>query len=176
MRSPVRTSLALGLIVLSASTAFPCSIVGSLPTPGALIASADVIVVAVARERISGPVTNPPTLDEVGSEILFDITETLKGDVVAPTLTITGAFTDNDDFNDTPVTQNWPRPDARGGPCFAYSYRQGASYLLLLKRTRQHTLTPYWSALSRVNDQTRPDGDPWLEWVRSRVGGKRRGE
>lgn len=81
---------------------------------------------------------------------------------------IRGRLTDRDDYNDTPVPRNSVRPEGHG-PCYASSYRRDATCLLFLRSTIEGMLTPYWSSLSRVNDQIDPAGDEWLEWVRAEV-------
>jgi hypothetical protein len=104
--------------------------------------------------------------------LLFEVTETLKGKAPAPLL-FKGRFTDRDDFNNVAVPANGVRPDGLSGGCFAYNYRQDAQYLLFLQRTPDGQITPYWAALERVNDQIRPNGDQWLDWVRRRVADRR---
>jgi hypothetical protein len=151
--------LAFGASLVCVSPAASCSIVASTkPTAIGLIQRADVIVVAVAREPY------PAARDH----IRFEVTETLKGKAVAP-LIIEGALTDRDDFNNAAVPANGVRPDGLGGSCFASSYRPGAAYLLILQRTTVGKVSPYWAPLSRVNDQIRPNGDRWLDWVRRQV-------
>jgi hypothetical protein len=45
-----------------------------------------------------------------------------------------GALVETDDFNDLQVPYKFVRPDGRSGSCFATSYREGAQYLLMLKK------------------------------------------
>ena len=159
MRASLPALLALFISFVCVSSAAPCTIVkSSQPTAIDLIQRADVIVVAVARELHP----RSPGL------IQFEVKETVKGDAVTPFLWIRGRLMDRDDFNDLKVPLNGVRPNGYGGSCYAYDYRRDAAYLLLLRRTATE-LSPYWSPLSRVNDQIRPNGDQWLDWVRRQV-------
>ena len=154
-----------GASLVCASSAAPCSFApGSPAKPTAieLIQRADVIVVAVAQEL------NLAARDH----IRFEVAETLKGQTVGP-LFVEGELTDGDDFNDLSASQNFVRPEGRRGTCNARSYRPGAAYLLFLQRTAAGELSPYWAPLSRVNDQIRPNGDQWLDWVRRQVAERR---
>jgi hypothetical protein len=161
-----------------------------------LVERADVIVIAVAREFVSKPVapvpnrnpgsslpplppspfqlTPPPPSEPFpngnphrSDRIRFEITDVLKGEGLR-TLLIEGRPVEGDDFNYQRVPLNIIR---RGGDaeCYALTYRLGAAYLLLLQTTTNGELSPYWSPLSRLNDQILPGRDPWLEWVRQRV-------
>jgi|SRR5688572_18263291 len=176
-------ALAFGGSLVCVGPAAACQIVtfkGSPAKPTAieLIGRADVIVVAVARESVPASLPQPeiPLFNDPEprrtDRILFEVTETLKGKAAAPLL-FKGYFTDRDDFNNVAIPANGVRPNGLGGGCFAYHYRRDAAYLLFLQRTPNGELSPYWDALSRLNDQIRPNGDPWLDWVRSRVAGRR---
>jgi len=154
-----------------------CDVV-RIPPSEELVAQADAIVLAVAREFVPNTEVRQPSLEvpdvldftSIGilhGRIRFEIRQTLKGQINAQTaLLFPGLLTDRDDFNETSVPQNWPRKEARGGNCFALTYRRDGTYLLLLKTRTGDTLDPYWSALGRVNDQVRPEGDEWVDWVR----------
>lgn len=170
-------TLAAAAVWIHPSPASACTVVGTIPSSQELVAQADVIVVAVAREFVpntepSRPIDFISDIDDcVAAGILpgrvrFEVLETIKGQFGGQTLLVfPGGLTERDDFNDTPVPQNGPRAEAREGS-WAFSYRREAAYLLLLKSTNRGTLTPYWSALGRVNDQVHPEGDQWVEWVR----------
>lgn len=169
---------AIGLSLLYPGSVAACIIIGTQPDARQLTADADVIAVAVAREFVSNREAAgdaPLIIDPDGGRIRFEVLETLKGHVLPRQLPlmIRGAFTERDDFNDASVPMNAVRPEGRSGPCFASHYRRNASYLLLLKTTTAGTLTPYWSPLSRVNDQVVPGRDEWVEWVRVASRGSR---
>jgi hypothetical protein len=138
-----------------------------------MVKHSDVIVLAIAREFVPNPYVGVTTRipDVYGGHVRFEIAETLVGQVRAKQspLMIRGSFSARDDFNDTPVPENWVRGQGRGGDCFASTYRRDATYLLMLKTASAGRLTPYWVALGRVNDQVRPEGDPWVSWVRREV-------
>lgn len=55
------------------------------------------------------------------------------------------------------------RPGA-DGPCFAFDYRAGGSYLLLLRGGRL-----YYAPLAPVNEEVDGLSDAWATWVMSRV-------
>ena len=174
MRLVAGGCLALGIWVLSATPAAACDVALVGParnhTTAALVKKADTIVIAVAREFTS---THPdPTLwfvPDDGMRVRFEILETLKGKRTSSPLIVPGWVSETDDFNDADLGANWARPQGRYGNCFAIWYRLGGTYLLFLKRVADGTLTPYWWALGRVNDQVHPGRDEWVDWVRRRV-------
>lgn len=86
---------------------------------------------------------------------------------VGATLRVRGELVERDDFNRGPVPYESARTDAMRGACFAYAYRLGAEYLLLLRRGADGALTPYWAPLLPVNEQVRGADDPWVTWVRT---------
>jgi hypothetical protein len=158
-------SITLSVLLLSSSS-FACS-VRSIATPTELVGGADVIVRAVASEY-EVPPANPAdwTSGVPDSVVKFDIVEVLRGNA-PPSLTLHGYLTQRDDYNDKEPPYTFVRPAGRAGSCFANSYRQGAEYLLFLKRTNgTEELTVNWAALAPVNEQLHGDKDPWLSWVR----------
>ena len=159
--------LALGMWLLSTTPTSACSVTG-VPKTTELLGRSDAIVVAIARELISPRTVQKSTFIRDDRRVRFDIVETLKGAIGSTQLIIPGRTSDRDDFNDAPLGANSVRREG-DAECFARSYRLGATYLLLLIRTGDGAWTPYWSALSRVNDQVHPNGDRWVEWVRRRV-------
>ena len=156
MRAYFISALLLGCALLSPATrARACS----APPPASghgLVASADVIVLATAVEFVAG------------QGVRFQVAEVLKGENVPTALVFQGSLGQRDDFNDRPVPYDFVRPGGRGGPCHAYEYKQGAEFLLLLKK-RKAELTPYWAALAATNEQLRSADDPWLAWVRDHL-------
>jgi hypothetical protein len=84
------------------------------------------------------------------TQVRFTILELLKGRLSSSTIEFNGALTDRDDRNDRPVPYDFIRPGGRRGNCFALTYRVGAEYLLLLRRSEHPSyaqpseLTPYW--------------------------------
>jgi hypothetical protein len=104
--------------------------------------------------------------------VRFTILELLKGRLSSSTIEFNGALTDRDDRNDRPVPYDFIRPGGRRGNCFALTYRVGAEYLLLLRRSEHPSyaqpseLTPYWAPLSPTNEQLFDRAsDAWLVWV-----------
>ena len=148
--------------------ALPCS--GPLRIdPRAIVREAEMIVRATAAEYVTPPAD--PRVHTTGvpdSVVRFKVVDVLKGQDVPDQLTLNGYLSDKDDFNDVPMPYNFVRPNGRSGSCFANTYRQGADFLLLLKRSGR-SFTVNWSALAPVNEQLKSADDPWLTWVRGEV-------
>jgi hypothetical protein len=102
--------------------------------------------------------------------ISVDVVEVLKGSAIPQTFAVRGKLDQRDHFIDPPAPRSIRR-DALAGACFAYGYREGAEYLLFLRKTNQG-LSPYWAPLSPVNEQLRSKDDPWIQWVRRRLTGE----
>jgi hypothetical protein len=160
------TSIVL-LALAGTAPVVPCSRYGDVD-PKRTVGGADTIVVAAAVEYVEPP---DPSSEWTRGIVRFRVTETLKGKAPED-LRLPGRLTDNDDLNDRPVPYDFVRPSGRRGGCYAFLYKQGASYLLLL-REREGAPTVEWDPLAPVNEQLRSGNDPWLEWVRKRVGRKR---
>lgn len=106
----------------------------------------------------------------------FAVLDVLKGELAARTIAFNGSLVDRDDRNDGPVPYDFGRPGARGGNCFALTYRSGGEYLLLLRRSEHpsyaqpNDLTPYWTPLGPTNEQLfEGSSDPWFRWVAGRL-------
>lgn len=169
-----RTALLAALLGV-ATPAWPCSVVGPLPSPAELVDRTTVIV----RARASGLSSEPGRAGILGgasTQVEFEVLEVLKGAVNSGTLRFNGTVSDADDLNDRPIPYSFVRPGGRRGNCFAFNYRPGAEYLLLLRAgdhpsfAQPAQLTPYWAPLSPRNEQI-PNGagDRWLAWVRQRL-------
>jgi hypothetical protein len=168
----IRPLLVFAMVGLAAP-AWPCSVVGPLPSAERLVGDAEVI----ARVRAEGL---SPTPGRAGfifgaaspTQVRFAILDLLKGRLSSSTLEFNGSLTDRDDRNDRPVPYDFIRPGGRGGNCFALAYKAGAEYLLLLRRgehpldAQPNELTPYGAPLSPTNEQLF-DGasDAWFVWV-----------
>jgi hypothetical protein len=166
----IRSLLVFAMVGVSAP-AWPCQLVGPLPSAERLVGDAEVI----AWVRVEGLGSTPsraigPFLTGSPTQVRFAILELLKGRLSSATLEVNGALVDRDDRNDRPVPYNFVRPGGRSGNCFALAYRAGAEYLLLLRRgpsdAQPNELTPYWAPLSPTNEQLF-DGtsDAWFVWV-----------
>ncbi len=123
--------------------------------------SADMIVRAIAEAPGDGAVAD--------RTVRFTIVERLRGNGEDDTIRISGRLSDRDDFNTLSVPYTLVRGSGQGGDCHAREYRPGAEYLLILQRSGDE-LTPYWKALAPLNEQIRGAADPWVVWVRERVG------
>jgi hypothetical protein len=160
---------ALVVIVSSAARVEPCTTMRPI-SPEEIVRGAESIVRAAAVEYAGAP--KDPTVWTTGepdSRVRFKIVEVVKGDGLSSEVVLPGYLVDRDDFNDVKVPYSFVRPGGRSGSCFANSYRTGSEYLLMLKRRADGMYTVNWYALGPVNEQLRPNDDPWLAWVRERV-------
>jgi hypothetical protein len=138
------------------------------PTPPAeLVQQADVIVRATADSYDKAPESDLWTTGLPESTVKFKVIEKLKGELTEPLL-IYGYLTDKDDYNELPVPYTFIRRGGRHGSCIASSYKEGADFLLFLKK-RDGKLTPYWRGLAPVNEQLRTSDDEWLRWVKEQL-------
>ncbi len=127
----------------------------SLNPPHGIVQSAEVIVRATAEEFIEN------------QGVKFKVSEVVKGTNVPTTLLIKGSLSENDEFNPRPVPY-WHVRRSGSAPCFAYKYKKGAEFLLLLKNIKGE-LTPYWRALAATNEQLRSVDDEWIKWVKEHL-------
>ncbi len=170
----IRLVLMLALVGLAAP-AWPCTVVGPLPTAERLVGDAEVIA-RVRAEGLSPTPGRPGVMAGNSEQVRFAILEVLKGKLPSSTIEFNGSLVDRDDRNDRPVPYDFIRPGGRGGNCFALTYRAGAEYLLLLRRgehsayAQANDLAPYWAPLSPTNEQLFHGAkDPWLVWVREQL-------
>ncbi len=166
----VRPFLIAWIVACLAGPAWPCSVVGPLPSAEALVRDAEV----VARVRAEGLSSTPGrsgAMAESPTQVRFAVLEILKGSLPSATIEFNGSLTDRDDHNRGPVPYGHVRPGGSAG-CFALEYRHGAEYLLLLRRGKHPSyaqpddLTPYWTPIATTNEQLF-DGasDAWFVWV-----------
>jgi hypothetical protein len=138
------------VLIISPTTVEACN--APVISPDASVKSADVIVRAAPIESIEN------------EGVKFKILEVLKGSDVPSNLIIKGFLSKRDDYNERPVPYWHVRPSG-SGLCYAYEYKEGAEFLLLLKE-QDGKLTPYWYPLAPTNEQLRPGKDAWLVWVK----------
>ena len=154
--------LTVDLIPMSASQA--CS--RSQPfTLDELFDNAEVIVRATAVRYAKTP--GDPRFMTTGvpeSTIEFRVEEKLRGKNIPDKIVLNGYLSDLDDFNDVPVPYMFVRPGGRGGSCFANTYKEGAQFLLFLRKSGNR-FTSDISALGPTNEQLHSKEDPWLVWV-----------
>ena len=150
--------------VLTAAAGYPCSIFRAPNTDMAaeVVRGAEVIVRATAAEYAI-----PPDAGHFGT-IRLKVVEVIRGKPLSE-LTLFGELIDQDDFNRGPSPYQGPRPSGLAGSCYAFLYRPGAHYPLMLKKDAQGKLTPDWYPISPVNEQLHGDDNPWLIWVRQQV-------
>jgi hypothetical protein len=170
----IASTFLAGVALMLPSNAMACR--APRPSPQAVVAGAELIVRATASRYVKAPEGNSRALNEPGdAKIEFNVEETLKGEDVPSTIVLNGYLTERDDFNDSPVPYDFVRPGGRGGSCSAYEYKQGAEFLLFLKRI-DGRLTIRWYALAPTNEQLRSADDPWIVWVRKQLKSSERAE
>ena len=154
-------------VAISASVCWAC-FAGGTPN-SVLIEKADAIV-RVEVEGFAIPPTNTGfrTTGVPDSKVRFKVIEVVRG-LNLSDLELPGYVVDQDDFNDHDPPYRFVRPGGRSGSCYANSYRDGAQYLLFLKKRDGGELTVNWAPLSPVNEQLHSEDDPWLIWVRQQV-------
>jgi len=164
------TTVAALVLLLCARRASPCSVVGPLPRPEALVSAAGSIVLARATPNV------------IDGAVEFQVVEALKGSVGTPVIWLDGTLTDHDDFNDKQPPYEFVRGDGRRGDCRASTYRAGAMYLLMLKTANEvepfyrpshgRPFTAFWAPLAPTNEQVHERDDKWVNWVRQQVNAK----
>jgi hypothetical protein len=163
-----RSALACISVVLSATFAFPCQRADPVSSVD-VVRQADLILRVLALEYAIVPRNlNERTTGEPDSRVRFKVLEVIRGGEQSE-LILPGYLTETDDFNDQPSPYNFVRPTGRHGSCFANSYRVGAQFLLLLKRSPSGEPTVNWYALGPTNEQLHSPRDPWLHWVKEQV-------
>jgi len=129
------------------------------------------IVRATAIEYVQSP--SDPDVRTTGipdSKVAFRVDEVLKGDSLTGLIVLHGYLNDKDDFNDHPVPYRIVRRGGRAGSCFANTYKQGAEFLLFLKRTADG-FTVNIDPLAPVNEQLHSSDDPWVYYIKGLIEG-----
>jgi len=155
----------IGLILLfGTKDLFACR--APKASPATLVDGAEVIVRAEAQQYVDEPprsdlrYLNEPT----DATISFKVGETLKGTSVPKEIILNGYLTDTDDFNEGEIPYDFVGRSG-GGSCSAYEYKQGAEFLLFLRKINGK-YTVRWYPLAPTNEQLRSVDDKWLNWVR----------
>ena len=169
--------LALAVLPMIGFPSVLAACTGIMGTPVSWLRDSDAVVRVRALEELGNRRQGSPlqlrdtaraTGRDFDTKIRFQVLEMLKGSGVGGLLEFEGMFTDRDDRNDAPIPPIFVRMQGRGGNCFAYTYRQGREYLLILG-ARNGGLTPYWQALAATNEQLSDANDQWLGWVRAQL-------
>lgn len=168
-RITVLVLITIFTVAILSIPAHACSSASAEINPEVLIKNAEIIVRATA----TGYAGRPADSSQIRS-IEFRVEEILKGENVPNTFLIGGFLTGEDDFNDGPIPYNGVRPMGRHGSCYARHYKQGAEFLLFLKRHNPSDersmlwgeITPYWASMAATNEQLSSSADAWLLWVR----------
>jgi hypothetical protein len=170
----IRPLLVLTMLAVAAP-AWPCSVVGPLPSAERLVGDAEVIVWVRVEGLSATPGRGGSLLATSPTQVRFAILEVLKGSLSPSKIEFDGSLTDRDDRNDRPVPYDFIRPGGRGGNCFALTYRADADYLLFLRHSERsdaqpNQLTPYWAPLSPTNEQLLGGAtDAWFVWVSKKL-------
>ena len=134
----------------------------------AFVTESEVIVRAKAIGI--GPAQDLPLFGRaMDKSIEFEILEVLKGDRDHSRLFVPGDSTSNNNFNSGVVPYRIVRSAGQRGNCIATSYKIGGEYLLLL-RSQEGVLNPYWAPLAPLNEQINGRDDAWVNWIREQVG------
>ena len=149
--------------LLSPDPASACSRI--LPFSSDELFAADVIVRATAVTYVVAPEPNTMPMGEPMSAVEFKVEEVLKGDGVPDFVVLNASLSDRDDFNDGAVPYQFVRRNGRSGNCYASSYKEGAQFLLFLRKSG-NGFTSNISPLGPTNEQLRGPGDEWLRWVK----------
>lgn len=160
---------ALALLLLAAAgAASPARACLAAPFSFGELLAAEVIVRATAVKYAVPPGLQSGTMGVADAPIEFKVEETLKGAGVPESLVLKGYLSGQDDFNEHRVPYKAVRPGGRGGNCYASNYKQGAQFLLFLKKTAGG-YTPDIIPLGPTNEQLKSETDPWLLWVKVRL-------
>lgn len=168
-------SLFVFAMVSLATPAWPCTVVGPLPSAERLVQDAQVVARVRAEDVASTPGSGGFFLDASPTQVRFLIIEVLKGELSTVVIEFNGSLTNRDDRNDGPVPYARIRRGGRGGTCYALTYRAGAEYLLFLRpgsrgSSQENVLTPYWAPLGPTNEQLFGGvSDAWLLWVKEQL-------
>jgi hypothetical protein len=162
------TGALMALLALTPAVGYTCDVVTighrKVNVAAEVVRKAAVIVRATA----SGYVV--PAGNRIGP-IRFVVVEVVRGRAVPAELTLQGELVAQDDFNVDRSPYDIVRGNGLAGSCFAWQYRTGQQYLLMLKK-KAGELTPDWYPLAPVNEQLHSPEDPWLLWVRARANRK----
>ena len=97
----IRPLLVFAIVALAAP-AWPCSVVGPLPTAEQLVRNAEVIA-RVRAEGLSSAPGRAGVLAGSRTQVTFAIVELLKGRLASTTIEFNGSLTERDDRNNRPV-------------------------------------------------------------------------
>jgi hypothetical protein len=99
--------------------------------------------------------------------IKMTVLEVLKGDFKGQTVVIRGQTAKYHGPNDNRPPYDWVRAGGRFGNCFAEDYKPGGRFLLFLRHGQVH-----WSPLAATNEEVSGANDPWVRWVKKRLGNR----
>ena len=156
-------TFAFGTLLFYTDNAKGCSVVRvSQVDPAIEVVQGSAVIV---RAEAVGYVTEPESRTGI---IRFRVSEVLRGQPLSE-LTLSGELVDRDDFNMGRVPYDAVRPNGLSGTCYAWQYKAGAEYLLMLSYSKNHKLVLSPFPLEPVNEQLVSSNDPWLLWVRKQT-------
>jgi hypothetical protein len=168
-RAKALCSVLAFLLLAAAGSASPVKACQAPPFSFSQLLTADVIVRATAvKYVVVPPEPNLVVLGPPDSTVEFKVEETLKGTGLTESLVLNAQLSDKDDYNEKPVPYKIVRPDGQRGSCYANTYKQGAQFLLFLKKTGVGYASDF-VPLGPTNEQLKSETDPWLLWVKVRL-------
>jgi hypothetical protein len=96
-----------------------------------------------------------------GPQVTFNTIEVIKGRAPGPTFKLVGSLKYFGANLEAPPCLA-VRPGGQRGMCFAYDYRLGGTFLLMLKGG-----SPYWAEVRPTNEEVVGAQDEWVLWVRA---------
>jgi hypothetical protein len=149
---------------------------GTVPWIRKIVRASDAVVrvTAIGSDSIP-PAAADDRLDTVWSgyrphyypAVRFKVDEVIHGSSLPMFLRLQGGTDSTDDFNHQKVPYTSVRSSGLHGSCYAFGYRLGGHYLLLLRRDPESLWHLRRVALAPVNEQVRGPNDPWVRWVRT---------
>ena len=156
------------LLLAAAGAASPVKACLARPATFSELFAAEALVRATAVRYLASTAAGNQAAWAPASAVEFKVEEVLRGSDVPASIALGGSLVDWDDFNENPVPYKFVRPGGRRGSCYASTYKQGAQFLLFLKKTAGG-YTSDIVPLGPTNEQLRSETDPWLLWVKVRV-------
>jgi len=172
MRYHLRHAALLALLLGSFMNCMACAVPGP-HTNEELVREAETIVLAKVVAGTLEHVGNPewPSIEMtqfhdqrgLGPQVTFEVVRTLKGAPPARRFDLLGSLKYFGPNQGKPP-YNLARPGARRGMCFAFDYKLGGTFLLLLKDG-----SPHWSPVRPTNEEVLGTEDRWLVWVETQI-------
>lgn len=172
MRHHLRQSAIFALLLSSFTACIACSSPGP-HTSEELVRDAETIVLAKVVAGTLEHFGNPdwPSIEMTqfydrqgpGPQVTFELVRTLKGTAPGLRFDLLGSLKYFGP-NQAKPPYNLARPGAHRGMCFAFDYKLGGTFLLLLRKGN-----PNWSPVRPTNEEVHGLQDGWLAWVEAQI-------